>query len=140
MHGLEDRVGILAKPLRVPGHVADLVPSFGKPHVGRRNGAHVVLKFGAHARQNFVVAVAQSRVQHLIFHRQMQLDDGAHGDDESGDFLGVLTDAGLAGLSELGNTAEDVKVLTFEFVDVHEVGRSKFRASKTDHRLTLIHV
>ncbi|MNT64899.1 hypothetical protein D3C72_2028390 [compost metagenome] len=79
----------------------------------------------AHARQFGVVATLQSRVQRLVFHGQVQLDGGAHADDESCNTSGVLRHPSLRQTPQGRDVAHDVYVLVFELVNVHGMLRGR---------------
>ena len=70
----------------------------------------------AHARQAGVAAALQGGVQRLVFHRQMQLDGAAHGNDALRDFgsLSYLDKTG-SGVAVLLNCGESAAQLLDQF-------------------------
>ena len=56
---------------------------------------YVALILAAHARQAGVAAALQGGVQRPVFHRQMQLDGAAHGNDALRDFGRIALHPGV---------------------------------------------
>jgi len=77
------------------------------------------LILAAQARQAGVAAALQGSVQRLVFHRQMQLDGAAHGNDALRDFGRIALHPGVGQLPQQIDAAQDVEMLVLEFVDVH---------------------
>ena len=73
----------------------------------------------AHARQAGIAAALQGGVQRLVFHRQMQLDGAAHGNDALRDLGRIALHPGVGQLPQQIDAAQDVEMLVLEFVDAH---------------------
>ena len=79
----------------------------------------LALILAAHARQAGIAAALQGGVQRLVFHRQMQLDGAAHGNDALRDFGRIALHPAWVNCRSRSMLRRMSEMLVPEFVDVH---------------------